>query len=90
MAVTRPAKSRAGLAHAPFVSIGGRGWLYSRQCGAFMHRHVVGRVARDLVLRIIDTASASTTFMIHIFGMDLCDGAVHITGLGVPAYVIAD
>ena len=72
------------------VSIGGRAWLDFRQGLALMHRHMVGRVARDLVLRIIKTAAASVAFVFHVFRMNFRDGAVHMAGLGVPAHVIVD
>ena len=43
------------------VFIGGRAWLDFRQSLALVHRHVVGRVACDLVLRIITTAAVSVS-----------------------------
>jgi len=68
----------------------GAGWLDFRQCGALMHRHVVGRIARDLVLRVLGTAVVSVTFAFHVLRMDVRDRALHMASLGVPAHMIAE
>src|SRR5665213_2542655 len=60
-----------------------------RQRGALMHRDVIGLVALNLVLRVIDAASMSVTFVLHIFCVHLNDFALHVADLRVPTHVVS-
>jgi len=60
-----------------------------RQRAALMHRDVIGLVTLNLVLRVIDAASVSVTFVLHIFCVHLNDFALHVARLRVPTHVVS-
>jgi len=55
-----------------------------------MHGDVVGRVALDLVLRLIFAGMVHMAFVLHIARVDLDDAAGHMASLGIPANMVAD
>jgi hypothetical protein len=50
---------------------------------------MLGPVALDLVLRIVLAGVVRVPFIVEILGVDLDDAAGHVSGLRVPAHVIA-
>ena len=55
-----------------------------------MQCNMVGLVALDLVLRIGLAASMHMTFVIGVARVHFDDLASHVTGLRVPAHMVAD
>src|SRR5699024_10329696 len=60
------------------------------QRAALVHGDVVGPVALDLVLRLVPAGMAGVALVLRIAGVDPGDPAADVTGLGVPADVVAD
>jgi hypothetical protein len=57
---------------------------------ALMGCDMIGLVAFDLVLGIVFRRVMHITLVVKIFGVDGNDGPRHSTGLGIPAYMIAN
>lgn len=57
---------------------------------AFVNGYVVGLAGFYLILGIVGGGMMGVSFIVEIFGVDLCDRARHNAGLGIPGYVIAD
>jgi hypothetical protein len=57
---------------------------------ALMGCDMIGLVAFDFILRIVFRGVTHMTLVVKILGVDGGDRPRHPTGLGIPAYVIAD
>jgi hypothetical protein len=55
-----------------------------------MGRDMIGFVAFDLVLGIVFRGTMRMTFVVEVPGVNGDDGPGHPTGLGIPAYMVAD
>jgi hypothetical protein len=55
-----------------------------------MGRDMIGFVAFDFVLGIVFRRMMRMAFVVEVSGVDRNDGPRHTTGLGIPAYMVAD
>jgi hypothetical protein len=56
----------------------------------FVNGYMVRFAAFDLILGIIRSGVMGISFVVKVFGVDLCDRSGDVAGFGVPGDVVAD
>lgn len=55
-----------------------------------MHGDMIGLIALDFILRLLGTGVTGVSFVVDVPSMHLDNPAADVSGLGIPADVVAD